>query len=257
MKRSLYVLSTILVATLLHGQSPTPNLRHLPAEQLRACLDTPKVCGTTDLWAITDEFVHRLPKLSTDDLLACFADWKLCGVHDDQHSGWPVSDELARRGNLASLLARYRTEPDPAIRGGIEHVAYHFDTGEAAAFMKSVLAERKPDGEAFYWPAHYLARRCDPAGLKELSSGIHRTEGCEQYRATIPLFGKCRYRPAIPYLVDEAISDACNDIAAAANDDLRILFPNAPKNLRTLDEAQAYYCSRAQQEGLKVNCGAK
>jgi hypothetical protein len=118
------------------------------------------------------------------------------------------------------------------------------------------MGSRK-DGEDFYWPANYLAKKCDPLGLKELSTGRHRNQGCMQYQSTVQLFGKCKYRPAIPYLVDSAIYDFCGNITDEATDDLHTLFPQSPDDFDKLEDAQKYYCDRAKQEGFKVNCTSK
>ncbi|OAI57652.1 hypothetical protein AYO50_01055 [Acidobacteria bacterium SCGC AG-212-P17] len=229
-----------------------PDLRKLSAAQLKDCLDQPKLCGAGDFYKINDELARRLPQLPTEQLLACFDDWKVCGVGEGQASGWPISDELARRGDPSKILARFWKEPKWTIRNGIEHVAYHFHTPEVTAFMQSVLAEHKEDGEDLYWPVNYLAKKCDPKALQMLSSGRYRNQGCMQYQTSVELFGKCKYRPAIPYLVQTAVRDACLNITAAAEDSLHALYPDAPKQFDTLEAMQQYFGKRARREGFKV-----
>lgn len=252
------VLLLMLVATLCDGQShktsAQPDLSKFTSDQLKACLDDLKVCGSSNIDDVSDELARRLPTFSTEQLLSCFANWKICGAADSQASGWPISDELARRGNPHDLLVRYWKEPNWLIRSGIEDVAYHFDTPEVRAFMQRVLSERLEDGEDFYWPANYLAKKCDPIGLKELSTGRHRNQGCMQYQTTVRLFGKCKYRPAIPYLVESALHDFCGNIIDAASDDLHAMYPHSPKEFNSIEDMQKYYCARAQQEGFKVSC---
>jgi hypothetical protein len=229
-------------------------LSKFSSDQLKACFDDSKVCGSSNVYEISDELANRLPTFSTEQLLSCFADWKVCGVGEGQASGWPISDELSRRGNPHDLLVRYWKEPNWLIRSGIEDVAYHFDTPEVTEFMRRVLVERKKDGEDFYWPANYLAKKCDPVGLKELSTGRHRNQGSLQYQTTLVLFGKCQYRPAIPYLAGKALYDFSLNIVGAAEESLEALYPNHPKKFETLEEEQKYYCGLAKQEGFKVNC---
>jgi hypothetical protein len=238
------------------GQQPKPTLSSLSSTELQACYDDLKRCGAGSIYEILDEFERRLPTLPTDLLLACFDDWKICGTGEGPASGWPISDELARRGNITPLLARFWTEPKLEIRDGIEHVAYHFDTPEALAFMQKVFVAKKKDGENLYWPTNYLAKKCDPAALKELSTGRYRNQGCTQYQTSVALFGKCSYRPAVPYLID-AVDDFCGNIGDAAVDDLQILFPNSPKDFNSLDKAKHYFCARAKQEHYPVRCDAK
>ena len=245
----------LMMPTLSIGQSPKtsgqPDLSRFSRDQLKACLDNTKICGS-DADDVSDELARRLPQFSSEQLLACFDNWKICGVGEGRASGWPISDELARRGNPQDLLLRYWNEPKWTIRNGIEHVAYHFDTPEVTTFMRRVLAEHKEDGEDLYWPVNYLAKKCDAQALKQLSSGRYRSQGCLQYQTNVKLFGKCQYRPAIPYLVQTATYDACLNIPAAAEDSLHALYPDAPRSFDTLEHMQQYFRDRARREGFKV-----
>jgi hypothetical protein len=255
------VLLAILAAVRSNGQAKElpgqPELSKFSDDQLKACFDDSKVCGTSDAYQISDELVGRLPKLSSDQLVACFDDWKICGTGEDQASGWPISDELAHRGHIHELLVRYWTEPKWTIRDGIEHVAYHFDTPEITEFMRRVVAEQVYDGEDRYWPVNYLAKKCDAVALHELNGGGYRNQGGMQYEHSVALFGKCKYRPAIPYLVDTAVYDMSLNVVDAADQSLHALYPGSPKEFHSLDSMQKYYCSRAKQEGLRVNCTEK
>jgi len=76
---------------------PESDLKRLSSDELKACLDAAKSCAISDVSAIEDELARRLPTLPSEQLLACFDDWKICGVDEDRASGWPISDELARR----------------------------------------------------------------------------------------------------------------------------------------------------------------
>lgn len=261
----LATLSVVLLLTLRSvfsvGQADNAkgklDLTKLSSDQLKACFDHSKVCGTDDYWRISDELARRFPKLPSAQLVACFDDRKICGVGEGRASGWPISDELARRGDLHELLVRYWKEPKWAIRGGIEHVAYHFETPEVTAFMRRVMTERVRDGEDRYWPVNYLAKKCDPVALKELSSGRYRNQGSLQYQTSVELFEKCKYRPAIPYLVDIALYDFSLNIVGAADHSLHALYPDGPKDFDKLEDMQYYFCNRAKHEGFKVKCNLK
>jgi len=261
MKIALSTLLLILSALFADGQSAKnpaePDLSKLSSDQLRACQGNPKPCGTNDPLSINDELAKRLGEYKTDQILACYDDWKICGVEESRPTGWPISDYLASRGDPHDLLVRYWKERKFMIRNGIERVAYHFDTPEVTAFMQRVLVERKDDGEDFYWPANYLAKKCDPLGLKELSTGRHRNQGSLQYETTLPLFGKCQYRPAIAYLAGTALYDFSFNIVGGAEESLEALYPDHPKKFETLKDEQKYYCSRAKKEGFRVRCVSK
>jgi hypothetical protein len=251
---ALLLLGTAFSPAQTNGNAPKPSLRKLSSEQLKACLDEPSRCGRSDHYEISDELVRRLPSLPSSQLVACFDDWRICGTGEGQASGWPISDELARRGNIHNLLVEYWKEPKWTIRGGIEHVAYHFDTPEVTAFMRKVLTERVEGGEDLYWPINYLSKKCDPDALKELATGRHRNQGCMQYETSVKLFGKCKYRPAVPYLVDTALYDMCGNVIDSAEQSLHAIYPHGPKEFDSLEQMQKYYCGTAKQDGFKVRC---
>jgi hypothetical protein len=234
----------------------SPDLSKLPSEQLKACQEKSQFCGTKDSLAINNELANRLDEYTIDQVLACYDDWKICGVEESRPTGWPISDYLASRGDPHDLLVRYWRERKWIIRNGIERVAYHFDTPEVTAFMQRVVRERKYDGEDLYWPANFLAKQCDAIGLNWLRNGRGRNQGGMQYQTTLELFGKCDYRPAIPLLVEE-LDDFSGNIISASEDSLDTLYSDHPENLETLESIQKYYCGRAKQEGFKVNCDSK
>jgi hypothetical protein len=262
MRRTAVILCLLVAGWLICGQSSAQNearsLRKISSEQLRKCYSDASVCGTTDASVISAELSRRIPDMSTDELLSCFADWHICGVKEGDPNGLPVSDEIARRGNPSFLLDRYWKEPNPAIRAGIEHVAYHFDTPQILTFMEAVFAKHLEDGEEMYFPANYLAkRRCDPEALKVLSSGSERKQGCLQFQSTVDAFGKCRYRPAIPYLVDSGLSDLCSNIVDSSAKALRTIYPQGPQTFDSPADAQKHYCGAAKKEGFTLTCSAE
>jgi len=256
MNRSTMACLSLVFATVLncHAQSDARKLHKMSTDQLRHCYLDASACGTTDQEAISRELSHRLSQMTNQELLSCFVDWHICGTRETEQTGMPISDELARRGNPNALMDSYRYEQNPARRAGIEHVAYHFDTPQVEAFMREVMLRKLDDGEGLYYPANYLAKRCDPEALKLLSSGKLRGEGCLQFESTVETFGRCKYRPAIPYLVNSALTDVCSNIGEAAANDLRIFYPSAPESFDSPEAAQAFYCKLANKEGFAVEC---
>jgi len=234
---------------------PSPkDLSKLSSPKLKQCQIKPQLCGfKTVSIEINDELAKLLNEYSIDQVLACYKDWKICGVEESKPTGWPISDYLASLGNPHDLLVRYWREKW-IVRNGIERVAYHFDTPEVTQFMRAAVKRRVFDGEDLYWPANYLAKKCDPVGLAWLRSGKGGNQGSMQYSTTLELFGKCGYRPAIPLLVNELYDFAGNNVVSAENS-LDLLYPDHPKDLdNSLESVQRYYCRRARKEGFRVHC---
>jgi hypothetical protein len=203
-----------------------------------------------------------LSKVSTERLIACFKDWKICGAADSTATGWEISEELSRRGETDRLIARYGYDKSPDIRNGIEHLAYHHQSRVAADYMRTVFTKRLDDGENLYWPAMYLAKGCDHAALQYLDPGPDQewiadkfSVSSAQFAATAELFGKCRYRPAIPYLVVIGLHAASLNLVDAADQSLRRFYPTSPK-FETLEAEQRYFCERANRDGFQLDCKA-
>lgn len=252
----LFALVAAISVCLAQSKQPLawPDLRNFSSRQLIACYNDRSICGTDNVYAISDELRHRLPRYHTGELVKCLADWKVCGVANDGSTGWAVSEEVARRGNPHKLMNRYWTEPDEDVRYGIVHVVDHFKTPEAIIFMKKVLAARRGDADYLYWPAAYLAESCDPDALKWLSTRKGRPEGCIVFTGTVRLFGKCNYRPAIPYLITYSLDDACLNIVDDAEYSLQKFYPDHPKEFVSLEAERKYYCGRALKEDFRVDC---
>jgi hypothetical protein len=231
---------------------PHLDLTQYTQSQLEACYDNLKLCGARDIYAIEDELKRRVPTLPTPELVRCFSDWHICGVAEGQASGWPISDELARRGHLSQLLTQYGDTPNPDIRDGLEHLAYHAHDAQARSFLNRVFTDRLDDGEDLYWPAKYLAKQCDPAALQYLTVKRFSISSAE-LATSASLFGKCHYRPAIPFLVNYALYAASLNLVDAADSSLRALYPNAPK-FSSLEEEQHWFCRAAHHDGYNADC---
>lgn len=253
----------LALPALAAGQTrPQSDLTHFTQPQLIACYDNLKLCGAHDIYAIEDELEHRRPTLPTSELVRCFSDWHICGVGEGPASGWPISDELRRRGHLTQLLARYGSTTNPDIRDGLEHLAYNSRSPAARSFLNRVFAERLDDGEHLYWPAMYLAKQCDRAALHYLDPGPNSQSIADnfsvsstQFAETASLFGKCKYRPSIPYLIKIGLNAASLNLVDAADQSLRRFYPNSP-HFDSLEAEQKYFCNRANHDSFDVDCFA-
>lgn len=251
----------LVLPTLAISQTqPQPDLTHFTQTQLVACYDNLRLCGAHDVDAIEDELALRLPTLPTTELIRCFSDWHICGVAEGTSSGWPISDELRRRGHIARILARYGDSTNPDIRDGLEHLAYHSPGPAARSYMSRNFAQRLDDGEHLYWPAMYLAKACDRAALHYLDPGLNSESIADnfsvssaQFAETATLFGKCRYRPSIPYLVKIGLNAASLNLVGAAEQSLRRFYPNSP-HFQSLAAEQKYFCNRANHDGFDLDC---
>jgi hypothetical protein len=256
MKNTLLFLLLIFATALAYSQtikeSSAPELSKFTSAQLTACFRDNTICGTDDEILISGELASRLSSFTTDQLLACFSEWRICGA--DSYS---LTDEIVRRSHPHLLLTRYWKEHNSSIRSGILQAVYHFHSDEVTAFMRQVLATKEGDDETMYWAANYLAKMCDRDALQWLSTRKGRSQSCMQFTGTVTLLGKCRYRPAIPYLITYSLNDACLNIVGEAEEDLRAMFPHSPTVFNNIESMQKYYCGCAKKEGFKVSCNSK
>jgi hypothetical protein len=205
---------------------------------------------------VDSELADRLPSLSTDDLVKCFADWRICG-HGEV---WDIADTLKRRGHTDTIIRTYGDSSGWEIRNGIEHLAYNSRSPVALQYMKTNFLQHLDDGENLYWPAMYLAKRCDRQALRYLNPGSKSKSIADkfsvssaQFAETAELFGRCRYRPAIPYLVAIGLNAASLNLVDAADLSLRRFYPGAP-SFDSPNSERKYFCARANRDGFHLKC---
>jgi len=162
---------------------------------------------------------------------------------------WDIANVLGKRKNKAFLLSEFQKKKDGNHRLGIIYALYRINDREVAAFFKRLIADGYDDGEDLYYPLNYLAKRCDPDALRVLSGNGHGGykgyPGCLQWGKTVELFGKCKYRPAIPYLIN-SIQAACMNIGIAAVEDLRKMYAGCPSfEDYSLEQIEQYFRTRA------------
>jgi len=217
-----------------------------------ACLVFPVVLGflsaTAQGQTVNASKPVDLKSKSCTELIQCFSSPDWCGAD----SRWDIADVLGKRENKAFLLSEYRERRDEAQRLGIIYALYRINDPEVAAFFKRLVAERFDDGEELYYPLNYLAKRCDTNALRILSGdghgGYKGYPGCMQWGTTVELFGKCKYRPAIPYVID-SINAACMNIGIAAVEDLRKMYRGSPDFKHySLEGIEQYFRHRAAAE---------
>ena len=178
-----------------------------------------------------------------EQLIACFSVQDLCGADGE----WDIADSLSKASNKAFLFSQFQARGDMEQKSGIIHALYHIDDPEVAAFFQKLVEEHYRDGEELYYPLNYLAKQCDQNALRVLSGngkgGYKGVPACMQWATTVELFGKCQYKPAVPYLID-SLNAACLNIGGAADDSLRAIFPGSPTFDSPMKE-QAYFRHRA------------
>lgn len=230
------------------------NLKDFTRQQLIACMDTPGQCHARDFYEVKDELDKRLSQMNTADLVHCYADWHICGDSEP----WRISQILRNRGRTTKVIHEYGFSSQWEVRDGIETLAYDSSSKVAADYMETVFAKRLDDGENLYWPAMYLAKRCDVAALRYLDPGPDSKSIADkfsvssaQFAETAELFGRCHYRPAIPYLVVIGLHAASLNLVDAADRSLRRFYPESPK-FDSLEAEQRYFCERVNRDGFHL-----
>jgi len=255
MKTKASLLLPILFSAIAYSQPnqpAKPDLTKFSSAQLTACFKNSSICGTGDKQAIDDELLTRLPQLSENELMNCFGNGRICGSEK-----FGIAEELAHRRHPSLLISRYWSEPDTNIREGILIALSRSHRAATEDFMRNALAAKRGREEELVWAASYLAPKCDPDALKWLSERKGRLLSCLFWPEVVSSFGKCDDRQAIPYIVDYSIHDACLNIDDAGLKDLQHFFPHSRKSFNSIEEMQNYYCSRANQDGFKVDCPPK
>ena len=164
------------------------------------------------------------------------AAWSQKGNHDRSTIGF----ELARRDAYLDLLEGYRVAEDPGQIGWIEAVLEHLRNRLTDSVMQTVAEVGGLDRKTFY-ALKYFATSGHRWALDSLNCHYYLyMVSSEEFSAVPGLFASNKYRQGAWNLVS-SLDAASTDLAAAALDGLRKLFPEAPGIRRPLRLARQYW----------------
>ena len=172
-------------------------------------------CDAIHISACTDaQLVSLLTAKAIDSLVAS-------RVHPD--CVFTVMDSLTARRAVEILVATIDDPVDHSQEKYAILAAYHLgDARVVAAMARHVTSETTA---VAYYAANYLAKRGDRQALAVLSSNAGQYGiSSAQWATTVRLFGKYKFMPAVPYLID-SLDAASMNVGAAAMESLLDIFP--------------------------------
>ena len=143
-------------------------------------------------------------------------------------------------GELLSQLSRTQEESDRVLI--IMHDLWNLDDSRIEKeFMKRLSPQ--PTEEAYY-VAQYLAKKGNTIALEILNKNYFMYPiSSWQWSFTVREFGRHKYAPAIPNLI-ESLNAASLNVVDEAYLALRVFFPDSPTNFRSLEEMKTYFEKR-------------
>ena len=196
--------------------------------------------ASTVLVSQTENRDSTLHKMTKAELMRCASTDELATCKYDMYD---VADELARRKDPDFLIRKY-PKADEAQREVIVMAAFRLKHDTAVThFMREVAFKNlrnELDTTPRWFALQYLAETCDEPALKRLN-GNHNFAGsypvgCMWWTKTIRTFGKCRYRPAIPHLIQSTNLVACLNISDAVTESLLDFFPGKCRQAKSYDQ---------------------
>jgi hypothetical protein len=192
---------------------------------------------------------QQIKTMSSRELLTCLEVNPNCGVES-----YDALDELTRRRQVSFLIRAFRNSKDGHQQELLVAALSHIRDPRVSRFMREIASEWMDEQDWLAW--QYLAERGDRKALAMLNQNCGKYGiSSDAWSDTLVLFGKYRFRPAIPCLISWV--NAMNLTPAdAAYKSLRILFPGSPE-LKSPEEAEVYFTNRAKKEAGSRKVAAK
>ncbi len=155
-------------------------------------------------------------------------------------------DELTRRREINFLIRAFKASRDDCQKEWIVAALYQIQRPKDHRIMQFMRSIATTDtGEQTWLALQYLAEEGDRNALAILNRNCYRYHVPSMaWGDTLVLFGRYKYRPAIPCLVRSIGSVA----GEQAIEGLRLLFPGCPSDFGSIEEAQAYFERYAREE---------
>jgi hypothetical protein len=179
--------------------------------------------------------------LSTRELVSCLRSDANCAIEE-----WAIREEMLRRKEVSLLTAAYRTSTDEAQKDRLVEVLFEIDDHAVARFMRALMTPGATLQD--YYAAQYLAKRGERRALSIMNQNYFKYPvSSAAWASTVRLFGRYGYRPATNHLI-ESIDAASVNVAAAAVESLRLLFPGSPSEFKSAAEAKKYFRERVRRQ---------
>lgn len=181
-----------------------------------------------------------LSRMSMDAVLSCAEEVERC-----QSPDWELARELARRGEVATLLELLPRASAPRRRVIVFALYLSAPQPEVMKLMRRLSSDA--DEEIAYYALNYQVKLCELQALAKLTAAPYRVRAaCEQWATTVSLIGKCHYTPGGAFLLS-SLDHACLNVVQAADSGLRTLYPEAPASFESLRNEKAFFRARMRQ----------
>lgn len=147
-----------------------------------------------------------------------------------------IEEELIRRAPIVELIEAFRKTRDATQRANLLSIMYQLDDDAVANALKKCTTE-DVTAEAYYC-LNYLAKRGERQALLTLNRHFGQYPvPSTQWATTIKLFGHFKIREATWNLL-ELVDSASLNLADAAIDSLKEMYPGAPSNFKNYEDAK-------------------
>jgi len=183
----------------------------------------------------------KIKKYSTKELLQYLSlksiNWQYERYQNDIR--FIIRDELVRRKQIAPLIKAFENPLDEDQQLIVAQALFYTDDNRIAPTFKKHISSEIND--TMYFCLNYLAKRGDKEALKILNDNYFQYGVSSfQWADTVQWFGKYKYRPAIPNLID-SLNAASLNLVDAAQESLEQIFDGPHPKFKTIEEMKNYF----------------
>ena len=159
---------------------------------------------------------------------------------NEQEINLEIVPELIRRKDTPELLRAFEHPKDDYQKEEVMNILYQIDDSTIFKTMKK-YANPTLKTTTMYYCLNYLAKRGDIEALSILNDNYFSFPVSSlQLSYTAELFGRFKYKPATNNLIISLGAMVIN-LAEAALESLQEMYPDAPRDFESFEEAQKYF----------------
>lgn len=150
-----------------------------------------------------------------------------------------IRDELVRRKQIAPLIEAFENPLDQDQQLIVAESLFYIDDDTIAPTFKNHVSSDIND--TMYFCLNYLAKRGDQEALQILNNNYFQYGvSSAQWADTVQWFGKYKYKPAIPNLIN-SLNAASLNLVGAAQESLGQIFAGPHPEFKTIEEMKVYF----------------
>ncbi len=152
---------------------------------------------------------------------------------------WDIQAELKKRNITNKIIDIYNSTVDLCQKESLIGILYHIKNNKVKKALKKTATTNI--NKITYYSHNYLAKQGDKKSIKMLNNNWHKYPVSSwQWSYTVNIFGKYKYKPAVPNMI-KGLDSASGNMFDSCLTNLFKIYPDTRQKFNSVKEAKKFF----------------